>query len=82
MAPGTFTDHLVAAERARNARLRRLWQMSAEQRIAAMRRGELTREQLAAWSARHPEQVPERSGSPPRCRRRVKGTTEDGQSRT
>jgi len=55
---GTFTDHLLAAERARNARLRRLWQMSAEQRIAAMRRGELTREQLAAWSARHPEQVP------------------------
>jgi len=54
----TFTDHLLAAERARNARLRRLWQMSAEQRIAAMRRGELTREQLAAWSARHPEQVP------------------------
>lgn len=55
---GTFADHLLAAERERNARLRRLWQMSAEQRIAAMRRGELTREQLAAWSARHPEQVP------------------------
>jgi len=54
----TFTDHLLAAERARNARLRRLWQMSPEQRVAAMRRGELTREQLAAWSARHPEQVP------------------------
>jgi len=53
-----FTDHLLAAERARNARLRRLWQMSVEQRIAAMRRGELTHEQLAAWSARHPEQVP------------------------
>lgn len=55
---GTFTDHLLAAERTRNARLRRLWQMSAQQRIAAMRRGELTREQLAAWSARNPEQVP------------------------
>jgi hypothetical protein len=56
--PVTFADHLSAAERARNARLRRLWQMSAQQRIAAMRRGELTREQLAAWSARNPEQVP------------------------
>ncbi len=56
--PDTFTDHLAAAERARDARLRRLWQMSAEQRVAAMRRRELTREQLAAWSARHPDQVP------------------------
>ena len=28
------------------------------QRVAAMRRGELTYEQLAAWGARHPDQVP------------------------
>jgi hypothetical protein len=56
--PRTFMDDLFAAERARCARLRRLWQMSAAQRIAGMRRGELTREELAAWSARHPEQVP------------------------
>jgi hypothetical protein len=56
--PGTFMDDLLASERARNARLRRLWQMSPPQRIAAMRRGELTRDELAAWSARHPEQVP------------------------
>jgi hypothetical protein len=32
--------------------------MRPEQRVAAMRRGELTLEELAAWSARHPEQVP------------------------
>jgi hypothetical protein len=57
-AARTFTDDLLVAERSRKARLRRLWQMSPQQRIAAMRRGELTREQLAAWSARHPEQVP------------------------
>jgi hypothetical protein len=36
--------------------------MSPEQRVAAMRRGELTVEQLAAWSARHPEQVPMLNG--------------------
>jgi hypothetical protein len=58
VTPRTFADDLVAAERARTARLRRLWQMSPAQRIAAMRRGELTREELAAWSARHSEQVP------------------------
>jgi hypothetical protein len=60
--PTTFYEQLTAAERARHARLRRLWQMTAEQRIAAMRRGELTLEQLAAWSARHPEQVPMLNG--------------------
>ena len=58
----TFSEQLVAAERARHARLRRVWQMSPEQRVAAMRRGELTVEQLAAWSARHPEQVPMLNG--------------------
>jgi hypothetical protein len=32
--------------------------MTVAERIAAMRRGELTLEQCAAWAARHPEQVP------------------------
>jgi hypothetical protein len=41
-----------------DGRLRRLWQMSCEQRVAAMRRGELSYRELAAWSARYPEQVP------------------------
>jgi len=62
VAPTTFHAQLAAAERARHARLRRLWQMPPEQRVAAMRRGELTVEQLAAWSARHPEQVPMLNG--------------------
>jgi len=60
--PTTFDEQLVAAERARHARLRRVWQMSPAQRVAAMRRGELTVEQLAAWSARHPEQLPMLNG--------------------
>jgi hypothetical protein len=56
--PGTFMEQFSAAERARQARLRRLWQMTPGQRVAAMRRGELTYEQLAAWSGRFREQVP------------------------
>jgi hypothetical protein len=54
----TFTNQLARLERARRGRLRSLWQMNVAERIAAMRRGELTLEQLAAWSARHPDQVP------------------------
>jgi hypothetical protein len=62
VVPTTFQAQLAAAERARHARLRRLWQMSPDQRVAAMRRGELSVEQLAAWSARHPKQVPMLNG--------------------
>ncbi len=51
-------DQMMDALRVREARLRGLWQMTVAQRIAAMRRGELTLEQCAAWAARHPEQVP------------------------
>jgi hypothetical protein len=56
--PETCWESLERAQRARAGRLRSLWQMTPEQRVAAMRRGDLTYEQLAAWSARHPEQVP------------------------
>ena len=42
----------------REARLRSLWEMTPAQRVAAMRRGELTLEQCTAWAARHPDQVP------------------------
>lgn len=42
----------------RDTRLRRLWLMSPAQRIAAMRRGQQSLEQCAAWAARYPEQVP------------------------
>jgi len=57
-APDTWWESIARAERARAGRLRLLWQMTPEQRVAAMRRGDLTYEQLAAWSARHPDQVP------------------------
>jgi hypothetical protein len=42
----------------REARLRSLWEMTPAQRVAAMRRGELSLEQCAAWAARYPKQVP------------------------
>ena len=32
----TFPEQLAATERARHARLRRVWQMTPEQRVAAM----------------------------------------------
>jgi hypothetical protein len=51
-------DQMLDALNAREARLRSLWQMTVGGRIAAMRRGELTLEQCAAWAARYPEQVP------------------------
>lgn len=51
-------DQMMDALKARDARLRALWEMTPGQRIAAMRRGELTLEQCAAWAARYPEQVP------------------------
>jgi hypothetical protein len=57
-APETWWESAQRVQRARAGRLRSLWQMSPEQRVAAMRRGDLTYEQLAAWSGRHPDQVP------------------------
>jgi hypothetical protein len=56
--PQTFADYLTETIANRRERLRPLWQMTTTERVAAMRRGALTLEQLAAWSARHPEQVP------------------------
>jgi hypothetical protein len=53
-----IAEQIVTDRRARQARLRSLWQMTPSERVAAMRRGELTLEQCAAWAARHPEQVP------------------------
>lgn len=35
-----------------------LWAMSAAQRVAAMHRGELSLDQLAAWSRARPDEVP------------------------
>ena len=56
--PETWWESVERAERARAGRLRSLWQMTPGQRVAAMRRGDLTYEQLAAWSARDADEVP------------------------
>lgn len=58
MSQKLLIDQILGDLRAKDARLRALWQMTPAQRVAAMRRGELTLEQCAAWAARHPEQVP------------------------
>ncbi len=43
--------------------LRALWAMTPAQRVAAMRRGELTLKQCFAWAARNPEQIPTLDGT-------------------
>ncbi len=53
-----MAEQIVTERRARRARLRSLWQLTPSERVAAMRRGELTFEQCAAWAARYPEQMP------------------------
>jgi hypothetical protein len=58
MSQSLLINQILQGLDARDARLRSLWQMTPTERIAAMRRGELTLEQCAAWAARHPEQVP------------------------
>lgn len=58
MTQSVLTDHIVQELDARDARLRALWLMTPAQRVAAMRRGELTLEQCSAWAARDPQQVP------------------------
>ena len=58
MSQSLLIEQILQDLGARNARLRALWQMTPSQRVAAMRRGELTLEQCSAWAARHPEQVP------------------------
>lgn len=58
MSNVTFYEHLSRSLAQRDARLAALWRMTPTERVAAMRRGELTLEQCCAWAARHPEQVP------------------------
>lgn len=55
-------DAVVDSQRDRDQRLRRLWQMTPAQRVAAMYRGELTSEECFAWAARYPAQVPTLNG--------------------
>ena len=58
MIQSLLIDQILQDLDARDARLRTLWRMAPAQRVAAMRRGELTLAQCSAWAARHPEQVP------------------------
>jgi hypothetical protein len=58
MSQALLIDHIFTGLRAREAHVRALWEMTPSQRVAAMRRGELTYAQCAAWAARYPEQVP------------------------
>ena len=58
MTLSTFSELLARTTAEREARLQALWRMTANERIAAMRRGELSMEQCCAWAARYPHQVP------------------------
>ncbi|MGI8593500.1 MAG: hypothetical protein ACR2ML_03875 [Solirubrobacteraceae bacterium] len=40
----------------------RLWALSAQERVSAMRRGELSLQQLCEWARRRPEEVPRLDG--------------------
>ncbi len=51
-------EEILKSARERAERLLPVWEMNVEQRVQAMRKGELSLEQCAAWAARYPEQVP------------------------
>jgi len=53
-----LNDRLFRLSAEREARLEAMWRMSPNERIAAMRRGDLSMEQCCAWAARYPRQVP------------------------
>lgn len=55
---GARTPLSLVRDPSRSEQLRHLWSMTATQRVAAMRRGELTLEQCFAWAARHPDEIP------------------------
>ena len=53
----------LAKQRAsRRERSQSLWKMSAQERVAAMWRGELTWGQLCEWAKRTPDEVPRING--------------------
>jgi len=53
-----LNDRLFRLSAEREARLEAMWRMTPNERIAAMRRGDLSMEQCCAWAARYPRQVP------------------------
>lgn len=62
MCEKRLTDQTLKRLQARRERLEALWIMTPTQRVTAMRRGELSLEQCAAWAARYPEQMPQING--------------------
>jgi len=61
-----YSNSLIAVGR-REAQSAALWRMTPDERVLAMRRGELSLAQLTEWSSARPEQVPkidEGSGRP------------------
>jgi hypothetical protein len=58
MSPEIFSELLFRLSAEREARLEALWRMTPNERIASMRRGDLSMEQCCAWAARYPQQVP------------------------
>jgi hypothetical protein len=51
-------ERLAAQRASRRERSKALWEMSAEEREAAMWSGELTWGQLFEWSKRAPQEIP------------------------
>jgi hypothetical protein len=49
---------LLDSHAERKERSDELWRMSPDERVAAMRRGELAGWQLYEWAARRPQEVP------------------------
>jgi hypothetical protein len=58
MSTDTFIAACVRTLTERDARIEAVWRMTPSERVAAMRRGDLSMEQLCAWAGRFPEQVP------------------------
>jgi len=58
MSAPTMTTGDASAPQRRCSPRRDLWAMRAAERVAAMRRGELSLVALCAWAARAPEEVP------------------------
>lgn len=57
-----FSEDLIRTLTTRSAdcveRSKALWQMTAQQRVSAMRRGELSWSQLWEWAKQRPAEVP------------------------
>lgn len=51
-------ERLATQRASRKEGSKALWKMSADERVTAMRRGELTRDQLFEWAKRAPREVP------------------------